>query len=234
MNCLTLLLSLVSSPWHFGLNSGWAAGLYAIDVENVDYTNANSGCHVVGVRPAIAPPGFFHLALSLEDERSIGFATSLETHYKTYRATAHIEKIPYYPLPVDATQDIPYVHVQWAWGVQKTLSVAEGRVLFPLGLSLTNNWIIPAATQDMVEEYINTLSLNDIEKLVNDYTMAIDSIIEKPMGVRLNLGLDVAIVKTPGFSWLAGMGLDWNILFKKTANDVGFYPVFGLRTGFRF
>jgi hypothetical protein len=64
--------------------------------------------------------------------------------------------------------------------------------------------------------------------------MAIYSIIERPMGLRLNLVLDVAIVKAPGFSWLAGMGFDWNILFKKTANNVGFYPVFGLHTGFRF
>lgn len=234
MNAILMSVILIGAPWHFGLNLGWRAGLYSVKEEIVDYTNANSGCHVDGSRPAIPLPGFFHIGLNLEDERSIGLATDLNIHYSNYTATAHIENIPYYPLDIDATQDIPYVHVQWAWGIQKSLEAAEGRVLFPLGLQLTNNWFIPAATQAKIEEYINTLTLEDIEILVNDYRMAIDYIKEHRMGMRLNFGLAVAAVHTKGFSWLFGTGLDWNILFGANSNGVVFYPEFSLSTGFRF
>jgi hypothetical protein len=234
MNALLVSIILITAPWHFGLNVGWRAGLYSIPQEDVDYTNENAGTHVVGTRPAIAPPGFFRFGINLEDERSIGFATDVNVHYKNYIAKAEISDIPYYPLDIDATQDIPYVHVQWAWGLQKSFSAANGRVLFPLGFQFTNNWFIPAATQELVEEYINTLTLEDIEILINDYMMAIDYVKEHKMGMRLNFGLAGAVVHTPGFSWLLGTGLDWNILFGKTDNGVGFYPEFNLYTGFRF
>ncbi|TET22878.1 MAG: hypothetical protein E3J71_04665 [Candidatus Stahlbacteria bacterium] len=234
MNALIVSLVLISAPWQFGLDLGYSAGLYNIGADSADYTNPNSGCHVEVSRPGIPPPGFFHIGLSLEDERSIGFAVDLNVHYKNYTAKGHIENIPYYPLDIDATQDIPYVHVQWAWGLQKSFSAANDRVLFPLGFQFTNNWFIPAATQAKVEEYINTLTLEDIKILVNDYRMAIDYVKEHRMGMRLNFGFAVAAVHTEGFSWLFGTGLDWNILFGSTSNGVVFYPEFGLSTAFRF
>jgi hypothetical protein len=227
---------LISAPWHFGLNVGWRAGLYSIPEEKVDYTNENAGTHVVGSRPAIMPPGFFRFGIYLEDEKSIGIATDVNVHYKNYRAIAHIDDLPYPfgALEIDADQEIPYVHVQWAWGIQKSLQAAKGRVLFPLGVQFTNNWLIPAASQDLIEEYINNLTLEDIEILVNDYRMAIDYVKEHRWGMRLNFGLAVAAVQTKGFSWLFGTGLDWNILFGANSNGVAFYPEFNLSTGFRF
>lgn len=243
MNVLLLSLTLVSSPWHFGLDAGWGAGLYGkgLAATKGTYLNPNTHVYVEASRPAIPPPGFFKLGISLEDERSIGIALDLALHYKTYTATGFVDSldnlyIPGLPNRIDGTQEIPYVHTQLAWGIQKTLSAAEGRVLFPLGLQFTNNWFIPAVNQELVTKYVSTLG-SDIPALtamMSNSTLAIKYFTEHRMGIRLNFGLDVAVVKVKGFSWLAGMGFDWNFLFKKNSNDLGFYPEFGLHSGFRF
>lgn len=237
MNAILMSVILVCAPWHFGLNIGWRAGLYTITEENVDYTNENAGTHVVGSRPAIPPPGFFRFGINLEDERSIGLATDINIHYKNYTADATISDMPP-PFnlwgTIEATQDIPYVHVQWAWGLQKSLAAARGRVLFPLGFQFTNNWFIPAVSEELVEKYIETLRFEDYEIIINDHTMAVKYVQEHRMGMRLNFGFAVAAVHTEGFSWLFGTGLDWNILFGANSNEVVFYPEFSLSTGFRF
>ncbi len=239
MNVLLLSLTLVTSPWHFGLDAGWSAGLYGFPADTEVYVNPNTHVHVVANRPAIPPPGFFKMGISLEDERSIGIALDLALHYKNYLASGFVDSLHYLYIPglpdsMAGTQEIPYIHTQFAWGIQKTLSAAEDRVLFPLGLQMTDNWFIPVLTQNMLEDYLSKLSLEDIERLYNDKAFAFRYFTEHRMGIRLNLGLDVAIVKVKGFSWLAGMGFDWNFLFQKNSNDLGFYPEFGLHSGFRF
>lgn len=238
MNALIVSIALISAPWHFGLDLGYSAGLYNIGADSADYTNPNSGCHVEVSRPGIPPPGFFHIGLSLEDERSIGFAVDLNVHYKNYTAKGHIENIPYYPGDIDAVQDIPYMHTQFAWGIQKTLSAADDRVLFPLGFQFTHNWFIPAVTQELVEAYITELSrdIPALLEMMNDPELAIEYIRdrEKRMGARFNFGFQAAPVKVEHFSWLFGIGLDWNVLFVANGNEIVFYPEFGLSTAFRF
>lgn len=244
MNAIALSLVLISAPWHFGLEAGYSAGLYAMEPAQGTYLNPNTHVYVEGSRPAIPPPGFFHLGISLEDERSIGFALDIVTHYKNYTVTVLVDSldnlgVPYLlPSRIDTTAQVPYLHTQFAWGIQKTLSAAEGRVLFPLGLQLTNNWFIPAASDSLVNQYVNDLS-KDIPRIIEFYNNpeeAIKEIIENEsrMGMRLNLGLQVAAVKVPHFSWLFGLGLDWNIFFRPNANGKVFYPEFWLSTGFRF
>jgi hypothetical protein len=243
MNVFVLTALLISAPWHFGLEVGYSAGLYAMEPAQGTYLNPNTHVYVEGSRPAIPPPGFFHAGISLEDERSIGFALDIVTHYKNYEVTVLVDSlnnlgIPLLPSRIDTTAQVPYLHTQFAWGVQKTLTAADGRVLFPLGLQLTYNWFIPAASDSLVNQYVNDLS-KDIPRIIEFYNNpdeAIKEILENEsrMGMRLNLGLQVAAVKVPHFSWLFGLGLDWNILFRPNGNDKVFYPEFGLSTGFRF
>lgn len=243
MNALILSLSLISAPWHFGIETGYSAGLYAFEEGQGTYLNPKTHVYVEGSSSAISPPGFFHVGISLEDERSIGFALDLVTHYKNYTVTVFVDSLENlgYPLgftEIDTTAQVPYFHTQFAWGIQKTLSVAEGRVLFPLGFQFTHNWFLPAANDSLVEAYVNDLA-TDIPKLIELYNNPDDAVMEilrreARMGGRVNLGLAVAMVKVPHFSWLAGLSFDINFLFRKNANNIGAWPEFGLSTGFRF
>lgn len=243
MNALILTITLISAPWHFGLDLGYSAGLYAMEPAQGTYLNDNTHVYVEASRPAIPPPGFFHVGIYLEDERSIGFALDLVTHYKNYEVTVLVDSlnnlgIPLLPSCIDTTAQVPYLHTQFAWGIQKTLTAAEGRVLFPLGFQFTHNWFIPAASDSLVNYYANELS-KDIPKIIELYNNPEEALRElldreKRTGMRLNLGFQVAAVKVEYFSWLFGLGLDWNILFKPNANGKVFYPEFGLSTAFRF
>jgi len=243
MNAILMSLVLISAPWNFGLEAGWSAGLYAMKPAQGTYLNPKTHVYVEASRPAVPPPGFFHLGISLEDERSIGFALDLTTHYKNYEVTVLVDSldnlgIPLFPSRIDTTAQVPYLHIQFAWGIQKTLSAAEGRVLFPLGLQFTHNWFLPAASDSLVNYYVNELS-KDIPKIIELYNNPQEAVRElldreKRTGMSLDLGFQVAAVKVPHFSWLFGLGLDWNVLFRPNANGVVFYPEFGLSTGFRF
>jgi len=231
MNAFVLGVVLVCAPWHFGFKLGWSAGLYGIPEETVNYRNP-SGSVVDASRPAIPPPGFFRFGLSVEDERSIGFATDLNIHYKNYTTTAYIDSVPYFTDrygPINATQDIPYMHVQWAWGIQKTIEAGQGCIHIPLGFQFTNNWFVPAVTEQMVEDYIVDLA-SDIPallELVENPELAIDYVKEHRMGMRLNFAFNGVLVRSGSFRWLLGTALDWNILFGATSGSLD-----GLSTAF--
>lgn len=246
MNALLVSLILLSAPWHFGLELGWSAGLYGEGLGEAEgtYLNPNSHVYVVASRAGIPPPGFFHAGIYLEDERSIGFALDVITHYRNYTVDVLVDSldnlgVPYLlPSKIDTTADVPYLHAQLAWGIQKTLTAAEGRVLFPLGVQITHNWFLPAANDSLVNWYANELS-KDIPRMLDLMENPEEAVMEilaneDRTGMRLNFGLQVAAIKRPRFNWLFGMGFDFNILFRKNANNVGFYPEFSLTTGFRF
>jgi hypothetical protein len=139
----------------------------------------------------------------------------------------------------DIEQDVPYVHLQIGGGVQKTLQVAGGRIMFPMGGQLTYNYFIPALTQDLVDAYAEDLgeelrNLSTAWEWLNHPELVRDYIDEHKMGLKLNFGFMGALVHSPRFSWLMGVGLDWNILFGANRNNLVLYPEFGLSTGFRF
>lgn len=244
MNALVLTLALVSAPWHFGIEGGWSAGLYGWNAETGEYTNPNSGCRVVASRPAIPPPGFFRFGFSLEDERSIGYTLDFGIHYKNYYVDGIIENIPYDHIhgveSMDIDTLIPYVHVQGAGGIQKTLVVGNGRLHIPLGVQLTYNYFIPALTQSVVDIYAEDLTeelsgnIGFILDWVDNPYLIIKYVDEHRMGLRLNFGLMGAIVHSEHFNWLAGANLDWNVFFGANRNNLIVYPEFGLSTGFRF
>ncbi|MBD3286962.1 hypothetical protein GF359_09955 [candidate division WOR-3 bacterium] len=244
MNSFLLTLVVISAPWHFGIKGGWSAGLYGWNAETGTYENPNSHCLVIASRPAILPPGFGRFGFSLEDERSIGYTLDLGIHYKNYYVDAHVENIPYDHIHGVDTMDIdtviPYVHVQGAGGVQKTLVLGNGRLHIPLGVQLTYNYFIPALTQNLVDTYAEDLTemlrkdLFSALDWINDPYLIIQYVDEHKMGLRFNFGLMGAIVNSPHFNWLAGVNLDWNVFFGRNRNDIVLYPEFGLSTGFVF
>jgi|GEM_PF-3245290 len=241
MNSFFLMLIVISAPWHFGIKGGWSAGLYGWNAETGEYTNPNSGCHVVASRLAISPPGFGRFGFSLEDERSIGYTLDFGIHYHEYFVDGTIEHIPYMgDLVMEVDTLIPYVHLQGAGGVQKTLVLGNGRLHIPLGAQLTYNYFIPALTQSVVDIYAEDLTeelRGDIifiyDWIQNPY-LIIKYVDEHKLGLRLNFGLMGAIVHLERFNWLAGANLDWNVFFGANRNEIVLYPEFGLSTGFVF
>ncbi len=241
MNLFLLINLLISAPWQFGVEAGWAAGLYAWPAEDDHYINPNAGTQVNTSRPAIPLPGYAHLGFSLEPQASIGYGLDLDFHYKTYHVTGKVGNIPYMRLlTFTLNEDVPYVHFSAGAGLQKTLKLSNGKVLFPLGIQLTYNYFIPVLTQELLNIYAEKLTketltgATDILKWTQDPKLIVDYIDEHKMGMRIKTGFGLALYKTPTFTWSLEAKLDWNVLFGANQNKLLFYPEFGLLTGFRF